>query len=583
MSRLSFRSIRAKLFAGFGLLLLFLLIVGVLGLVNLGAVRDHANEAHDTATAPLAELVTAGVAINENRALLSRHMMSDDAAQKAALEKQLDTNDQRISGALDRVKASIQTDHGQELVTTLVADLARAQDVRGKVLALSRDGDFEQAKQVNRDTAVPIFDRLNDGFDALLKSKLGVAAERTEAIASTYRSSRLMTIVLLVVALLIGAIVAFFLSRSISRGVNQALVAAEGISEGDVDQHIDVHSRDEIGAMAAAFGRMVDYLRDMADSARRVAGGDLTVEIEPRSERDALGVSLRSMTESLRDTVGQVQTTASAVSSASQQMASSSEETGRAVGEIANAVSEVAQGAERQVKMVEATRESAEETARAAGDAKDAAEQGVEAAERATAAMAAVRDSSGEAADAIRSLSVKSEEIGGIVSTIGGIAEQTNLLALNAAIEAARAGEQGRGFAVVAEEVRKLAEESQHAAGTIAALIGEIQGETTRAVDVVTAGAARSEEGSQIVDEARSAFAQIVTGVRDVSARIGEISSSASEVAAVAEQSSASTQEVSASTEQTSASAQQIAASAQELARTAEELEILVGRFTLPA
>ncbi len=87
--------------------------------------------------------------------------------------------------------------------------------------------------------------------------------------------------------------------------------------------------------------------------------------------------------------------------------------------------------------------------------------------------------------EAIRGLSQRTERIGGIVDTITGIAERTNLLALNAAIEAARAGEQGRGFAVVAEEVRKLAEGSQTAAGEIASLIGQIQRETTEVVAAV--------------------------------------------------------------------------------------------------
>jgi methyl-accepting chemotaxis protein len=209
--------------------------------------------------------------------------------------------------------------------------------------------------------------------------------------------------------------------------------------------------------------------------------------------------------------------------------------------------------------------------------------------------MAAVREASAEASGAIRELGSKSQRIGGIVDTITAIAEQTNLLALNAAIEAARAGEQGRGFAVVAEEVRKLAEESQAAAKSIATLVNEIRAETERTVNIVETGAERGELGASTVAEAHDAFTRIAASIEVVSERVSEVSVAVEqiadgaahvtndivEVASVAEQSAATVQQVSASAQETSASTQQIAASAQDLSRTARELDELVGRFTL--
>ncbi len=358
-----------------------------------------------------------------------------------------------------------------------------------------------------------------------------------------------------------------------------------------------------------AYNAMREDLASVAATAEVVAAGDLSVDVRSKGQDDTLGNAFAEMTGRLGDLVGQVAVMASQLNTASQDMARSSDETGRAIGEIAHAVSDVAHGAERQVRTIEgaqrvteemvvATRDgaaSAEEATSAAQQAREVASAGAKAVEQATEAMVGVRESSGAVSGVMGDLAQKSEQIGGIVETITGIAEQTNLLALNAAIEAARAGEQGRGFAVVAEEVRKLAEESQSAARSIGSLIGEIQGETRRAMEAVAAGSSRTEEGAATVEQARESFLAIGQSVDDMSERVAQIAGAITQiaqastqmqadmvdVASVAEESSASAQQVSASTQQSTASAQEIAVSAQELAKRAEGLEELVGRFTL--
>jgi methyl-accepting chemotaxis protein len=410
--------------------------------------------------------------------------------------------------------------------------------------------------------------------------------ERTAAAVASAQSARdTARTILIALAILIPASMAAVLlifHRSIGVVVTRYRAALAERDPEDLDFAIVPGGTVELRELAAAFN---DQFRDNQQQLRRN----------------------RELMDGMTALIGEVTEAAGTVASSSQQMASTSSETGKAVDEIASAIGEMAQGAERQVRMAESARESAEQTTEAARSsaenaqaASDAGEQarsvageGVIAAEQATEAMRAVRASSQDVTQAIGDLSERSNEIGAIVATITGIAEQTNLLALNAAIEAARAGEQGRGFAVVAEEVRKLAEGSQSAAGEISGLIETIQAETRRAVGLVGDSARRTEDGAATVEQTREAFLRIGNAVDDMTARVTEIAGAAEQmsagaermqseiagVAAVAEESAASTEQVSASTQETSAATQEIAASAQELARVAEQLEGLVARF----
>jgi methyl-accepting chemotaxis protein len=454
---------------------------------------------------------------------------------------------------------------------------------------------------------------VNDAVDAVAEATNryvtlanGERSQAAASFASTKSRTTKLELLLGALAIALAIAIAVALTRSMSASVRDVLDRLRSLRENCVAQ----------------LGLGLEALR----------GGDLTVAVAPvttkitRITRDELGdiaeavndIVVRTTAsidayngsrEGLSQMLGEVAVSADSVAAASAEMASTSGEAAHAIGEIAIAVGHVATGAERQVgavhsvslaseRMTQGTALSADRaqsTALVAEQARATADEGATAVAQATAAMAAVREASDRATTTMSGLGARSDAIEGIAQVITGIAAQTNLLALNAAIEAARAGEHGRGFAVVADEVRKLAEESQRAASSIADLIEEIQTETRAAVEVVQVGAQRSEEGAATVAQARAAFAQIgehvidmteqvqgiAVAVQEIAMTAAEMSNEITDVAAVAEQTSASTQQVSASTQQTSASTQQITAGATALADTAAQLQQLVGQFTL--
>ena len=326
---------------------------------------------------------------------------------------------------------------------------------------------------------------------------------------------------------------------------------------------------------------VISPMRELVLSSRRIAEGDLTVQVDI-TRKDEVGKvmsAIQQMIEKLSGIIGEVSKAADTISTASEHLSTTSTEVSRATekqaqstASSASALEEVTVSINEVSTLARATEDSSKRTATLTGDSVAAIRLAVEEIE-------SMAKSIGAASDQVSGLVKRSEEVGGIASVIREIADQTNLLALNAAIEAARAGEQGRGFAVVADEVRKLAERTTRATHEIAKVISLIQQETLHTVDGMQATAPKIKDGLQKVGEVAGMLDLIAGEAAESRNRAVEVASATREQAIAANDIAKSVEQVAQMTEETNATMHNNAESATQLQEMAQALRQQVAYF----
>jgi len=295
-------------------------------------------------------------------------------------------------------------------------------------------------------------------------------------------------------------IVYVIIIRSIRVSVQKTLHFADKIAQGDLTASPEVNSDDEIGHINQSLELLKNKLFEVLQSIK-----EISLSIAEASNEFNAGSQL--------------------ISGGASAQASSSQEISAAMEQISEVIKQSA--------------ENANETGRIAKNAYDGIQIGAEHVESALAVI---------------------EDIAQKNSIIGEISYQTKILSINASVEASRAAEVGRGFAVVAEEVKRLAESTQHSAS-------EIKFVSKKGVDLARKSA----------NELRSLVAEF----QRTTELVDEIAEASNDHISTIIQINSSLQELNNITQQNASSAEELAASSSELVKLTEQLDTLISYFSL--
>lgn len=364
-----------------------------------------------------------------------------------------------------------------------------------------------------------------------------------------------MTVILIgVVALILGGLIAVLISRSLTGPMRKTVNMLDELEKGHLDNRLQLNRKDEIGLMAESMDRFADLLQnEVVNSLQRLADGDLTFDVTPRSEKDELRGAIKKLGSDLNGIMAQIQLAGKEISSASGEIADSSQSLSEGATESAASLEEISASLNQTSSQTSINAENAAQANSLSTETKLAAEKGSKQMQAMVSAMSQINETS--------------HDISKIIKTIDEIAFQTNLLALNAAVEAARAGQHGKGFAVVAEEVRNLAARSAKAAAETSELI---EGSLEKTVN-----------GSTIADQTAEALEGIVAGISKVTDIVAEISASSNEQAQGIAEINLGVSRIDTVTQQNTASAEESAAAAEELSAQAVQLHQMLTRFRL--
>ncbi len=300
-------SIKAKLFGGFSILLLLLVSAVLLVMNALSDTNDRLN--HLVSVSAERKNLSNKILVGVLQA--SRHekniILENDLIEKRRYRAFIEENKEVVDKNIGALRLLLDGNSQQVLNRTSTVWNNYLKDL-DEIISLAMRSESEAAFNISIDRGAQVRETVVRLVEQIIDENEANMAKDVTASNAAYQSSLQLIIFLIVISVIVSGMLSYWIVQSITRRI--AFITAQGeriASREFFDDISEDKVRDELSPVFYSLASVVDSFRGITNSADKVASGNYSIDIEPKSDKDILGLALRKMVSSLRETTAENQ------------------------------------------------------------------------------------------------------------------------------------------------------------------------------------------------------------------------------------------------------------------------------------
>lgn len=298
--------IAVKLIIGFVIVALIAGVVGVVGVININKINALDTEMYEKHTSTLDDMAVITQCFERQRGNLRDLIIRDDLESSQTAIKNIENLHKSINESMANFSVGMVDPRVKESFQSLKNNMEQYDKIAEKVINLVNQNKRDEAVTLLYSEAKALATKVQENVDELLNLKIETAKESSETNDATARNSAVMMFTIIAIGMFLAIVLGILIARIISNPIKKLVNSADRLAEGDINIIIDASTKDEVGSLNDAFGKVVTSLKNLVEEQVALNSSAAEGRLEVRGNADKFKGSYREIIQGVNNTLDAV-------------------------------------------------------------------------------------------------------------------------------------------------------------------------------------------------------------------------------------------------------------------------------------